>query len=104
MRRRAVARLCLLLVIENLLRAATAVALTALPLTMASPALASDDPLVAQLIPCSSAVVPAGHVCVPSPKQCVTAPCPQYDLIALPIPPLPMDAGRQAAEGVGHSF
>ncbi|MFF2008342.1 hypothetical protein ACFVWY_04595 [Streptomyces sp. NPDC058195] len=90
--------------IENLLRTATAVALSALPLTMASPALASDDPLTAQLIPCASVVAPAGHVCVPSPKQCVTTPCPQYDLIALPLSPPPLGGAGPAREGVGHSF
>ncbi|MGW1429191.1 hypothetical protein ACWD6K_11300 [Streptomyces sp. NPDC002431] len=104
MRRRADARLFLLLVIENLLRTATAVALTALPLTTTSPAFASDDPLTAQLIPCASVVAPAGHICVPSPKQCIKAPCPQYDLVALPFLPPAAGAGRGTPEGVGHSF
>ncbi|MGW2086378.1 hypothetical protein [Streptomyces sp. NPDC001880] len=77
--------------IENLLRAATVVALTALPLTLAGPASAGESPVAPQASPCAAVVAPAGRVCVPSPKQCITTPCPQYDLVAIPLRPLPID-------------
>ncbi|MFJ7194143.1 MULTISPECIES: hypothetical protein [unclassified Streptomyces] len=85
--------------IENLLRAATAVALTALPLTPASPAFAGQRPLSPQASPCAAVVAPAGRVCVPSPKQCFTTPCPQYDLVAVPFYPLPSDGGVVHSRG-----
>lgn len=104
-------RLSLLLVIENLLRTATAVALTALPLTMAGPALAGDSSVAPQASsvapqssPCASVVAPAGHVCVPSPKQCITTPCPQYDLVAIPFHPLPSGGGVMAPEGSARTL
>ncbi|GGV89241.1 hypothetical protein GCM10015535_42660 [Streptomyces gelaticus] len=93
------ARLTLLLVIENLLRAATAVALTALPLTPASPAFAGERPVAPRASPCDAVVAPAGSVCVPSPKQCITTPCPQYDLVAIPFYPLPSGGGIVTPRG-----
>ncbi|MFJ2895367.1 hypothetical protein ACIO87_10835 [Streptomyces sp. NPDC087218] len=92
--------LSLLVVIENLLRAATVAALTALSLTPAGPALADEGPLVPQVSPCAAVVVPVGQICVPSPKQCIKAPCPQYDLLhILPYyPPIPYEE-VMAAQG-----
>ncbi|MDK0517787.1 hypothetical protein [Streptomyces sp. ML-6] len=92
--------LSLLVVIENLLRAATVAALTALSLTPAGPALADEGPLVPQASPCAAVVAPAGRICVPSPKQCIKAPCPQYDLLQiLPYHPLPSYEEVMAAQG-----
>lgn len=127
MRPRAGVRLTLLLVIHNLLRTATAVALTALSLTMASPARAGEGSVAPQssstvprtgsiahqtgstaqqtgstapqASPCAAVVVPAGQFCVPSPKQCFTTPCPQYDLVAIPFHPRPSGGEAVASEG-----
>ncbi|HEY9327450.1 MAG TPA: hypothetical protein VIS09_04280 [Streptomyces sp.] len=74
---------------NNLLRAASAVALTALPLVPAGPADASEASSRAQAGPCASVSAPFGYVCVPAPKQCFTTPCPQYDLVALSPDPRP---------------
>ncbi|MES9592859.1 hypothetical protein ABZ776_33685 [Streptomyces sp. NPDC007076] len=90
--------------IQNLLRTATAVALTALPLTMASPALAGERSLAPGSSPCSAVVVPAGQFCVPSPKQCFTTPCPQYDLVAIPFYPLPPGGGVMAVRGAARAL
>lgn len=68
---------------NNLLRAASVVALTALPLVPAGPARAGGSSFGAHAGPCASVSVPFGYVCVPAPKQCFTTPCPQYDLVAL---------------------
>lgn len=72
-----------------LLRAASAVALTALPLVPAGPAHAAEGSSRAQAGPCASVPAPLGYVCVPAPKQCFTTPCPQYDLVALSPEPWP---------------
>ncbi|MEV8107250.1 hypothetical protein [Streptomyces sp. NPDC088135] len=90
--------------IQNLLRTATAVALTALPLTMASQALAGERSYVPQASPCSAVVAPAGQFCVPSPKQCFTTPCPQYDLVAIPFYPLPSGGEVMAARGAARAL
>lgn len=71
-------------VMKNLLRAVSAVALTALPLVSAGgPVHAAEHFSRAQAGPCASVSAPLGYVCVPAPKQCFTTPCPQYDLVAL---------------------
>ncbi|GAA2426662.1 hypothetical protein GCM10010433_28290 [Streptomyces pulveraceus] len=90
--------------IQNLLRTATAVALTTLPLTMASPALAGERSSAPRASPCSAVVAPAGQFCVPSPKQCFTTPCPQYDLVAIPFYPLPPDGGAMPARGAARAL
>lgn len=72
-----------------LLRAASAVALTALPLVPAGPAHAAEGSSRAQAGPCASVPAPLGYVCVPAPKQCFTTPCPQYALVALSPEPWP---------------
>lgn len=72
-----------------LLRAASAVALTVLPLVPAGPAHAAEGSSRAQAGPCASVPAPLGYVCVPAPKQCFTTPCPQYDLVALSPEPWP---------------
>ncbi|MET9661376.1 hypothetical protein [Streptomyces sp. NPDC006510] len=104
-------RLSLLLVIQNLLRAATAVALTALPLTIASPALAGEKTVAPQAgsvapqaSPCADVMTPAGHICVPSPKQCITTPCPQYDLVTIPFYSPPSGGGAGTPEGSAHTL
>lgn len=118
--------------IQNLLRTATAVALTTLPLTMASPAHAGESSVAprassiaphsgspapqtgslasptgspaSQASPCATVVAPAGHFCVLSPKQCFTTPCPQYDLVAIPFYPLPSGGEAMASEGSAHTL
>lgn len=70
-------------VINHLLRAASAVALTALPLILATPAKTAEGFTSPQAAPCASVTAPTGYVCVPAPKQCITTPCPQYDFVAL---------------------
>lgn len=73
----------------NLLRAASAVALTTLPLVPAGAAHAAEGSFRAHAGPCASVSAPLGHLCVPAPKQCFTTPCPQYDLVALSPEPWP---------------
>lgn len=69
--------------INNLLRAASALALTALPLGLADLANAAEGSAPSQAGQCAAVTAPTGYVCVPAPKQCITTPCPQYDLVAL---------------------
>ncbi|MEU1352061.1 hypothetical protein [Streptomyces sp. NPDC005795] len=69
--------------INHLLRAASTVALTTLPLALAGPANAAEGSIPSQAAPCAAVTAPVGYVCVPAPKQCITTPCPQYDLVAL---------------------
>lgn len=75
--------------IHDLLRAAPAVALTALSLALAGPAAAAGTSAPSPAGPCTAVTAPLGYACVPAPKQCVTTPCPQYDLVALAPGPWP---------------
>lgn len=67
------------------MRAASAVALTALPFTvaLAVPAHAVEKYAPSHASPCAFVAAPTGYVCVPAPKQCITTPCPQYDIVPL---------------------
>lgn len=69
--------------INDLLRAAPALALTALSLALAGPAAAAGTSAPSPTGPCTTVTSPIGYACVPAPKQCITTPCPQYDLVAL---------------------